>query len=75
MDLSEFVKAKKSQETRYKLFSVLVHCGEGSSSGHYYAFIRPKMGIFNLIFIFFNSLKTKIKLFAKNNGTNSMMTT
>lgn len=33
-----------SKKYFYKLFSVLVHSGEGSSSGHYYAFIRPKMG-------------------------------
>lgn len=30
------------QETKYRLFSVLVHSGTGSGSGHYYAFIRPE---------------------------------
>ena len=43
MDLNRFVDDRSKKYT-YKLFSVLVHSGEGSSSGHYYAFIRPKMG-------------------------------
>lgn len=30
-----------NQETKYRLFSVLVHSGSGTSSGHYYVFIRP----------------------------------
>lgn len=43
LDLNRFVD-DPSKKYNYKLFSVLVHSGEGSSSGHYYAYIRPKMG-------------------------------
>ena len=43
IDLNRFVNDRSKKYT-YKLFSVLVHSGEGSSSGHYYAFIRPEMG-------------------------------
>lgn len=42
IDLNRFVD-DTSKKYNYKLFSVLVHSGEGSSSGHYYAYIRPKM--------------------------------
>ena len=28
---------------KYSLFSVLVHSGKGSNSGHYYVFIKPKI--------------------------------
>ena len=30
------------QETKFILFSVLVHAGTGSGSGHYYVYIRPR---------------------------------
>lgn len=43
LDLNVFVN-DSAKDYSYSLFSVLVHSGEGSSSGHYYAFIRPKMG-------------------------------
>ncbi len=44
IDLEKYTFAENIQETRYKLFSVLVHSGSGASSGHYYAFIRPNPG-------------------------------
>mmetsp|Transcript_10577 Transcript_10577/g.9143 ORF Transcript_10577/g.9143 Transcript_10577/m.9143 type:complete len:239 (-) Transcript_10577:1919-2635(-) len=45
IDLEKYIiKDKHDDETKYKLFSVLVHKGTGAGSGHYYAFIRPSMG-------------------------------
>ena len=37
------MKEKNDVNYEYKLFSVLVHSGQGSNSGHYYAYIQPKM--------------------------------
>ena len=42
IDLRKYmVEPRKDTSYKYKLFAVLVHSGEMSSSGHYYAFIRP----------------------------------
>lgn len=45
INLEKYTVEENMQETRYKLFSVLVHSGGGAGSGHYYAFIRPSLGI------------------------------
>eukprot|EP00330_Aristerostoma_sp_ATCC50986_P005950 CAMPEP_0114579608 /NCGR_PEP_ID=MMETSP0125-20121206/3944_1 /TAXON_ID=485358 ORGANISM="Aristerostoma sp., Strain ATCC 50986" /NCGR_SAMPLE_ID=MMETSP0125 /ASSEMBLY_ACC=CAM_ASM_000245 /LENGTH=207 /DNA_ID=CAMNT_0001770441 /DNA_START=1456 /DNA_END=2079 /DNA_ORIENTATION=+ len=42
--MKDFVVKKYKKSTEYKLFSVLVHNGSGTGSGHYYAFIRPRNG-------------------------------
>ncbi len=43
LNLNKYVVEKRADiEYNYKLFSVLVHCGDGSNSGHYYAYIRPE---------------------------------
>ena len=41
--MSKYVEKGTSEEHTYQLFSVLVHAGTGSNSGHYYVFIRPEM--------------------------------
>jgi uncharacterized UBP type Zn finger protein len=43
IDLSKYVENGSDTNNIYKLFSVLVHDGRGSSSGHYYAFINSKL--------------------------------
>jgi len=40
IDLEKYMTENHDQETKYKLFSVLVHSGTGTGSGHYYAFIK-----------------------------------
>ena len=48
--MKPFMTEEADQETKYKLFSVLVHSGTGAASGHYYAFIRPNPGRFEKFF-------------------------
>jgi Ubiquitin carboxyl-terminal hydrolase len=55
IDLEKYTYSENVQETRYKLFSVLVHSGGSATSGHYYAFIRPNPG--NYYFYFFQLLE------------------
>ncbi len=44
IDLEKYMTENHDQETKYKLFSVLVHSGTGTGSGHYYAFIKTANG-------------------------------
>jgi len=46
IDLDKYMTENHDQETKYKLFSVLVHSGTGTGSGHYYAFIQAGISIF-----------------------------
>ena len=39
--MAKYMMPDHDQETKYRLFSVLVHSGTGAGSGHYYVFIRP----------------------------------
>jgi len=39
--MAKYMMPGHYQETKYRLFSVLVHSGTGASSGHYYVFLRP----------------------------------
>lgn len=41
IDLTKYTPPSGSGSSVYKLFAVLVHTGDLSASGHYYAFIRP----------------------------------
>lgn len=44
IDLSKYMETPPVTPLKYQLFSVLVHSGTGSASGHYYAYLRPEKG-------------------------------